>query len=322
MKVLKKILQKLNGLQFKQEYICLSRESLAQPLHAYIIREDKVIKDITGLHLFVGYCPVIFAFAPATLSSDEFIKIVFTDQIWQKDQLVLIKKIVAMMKMKKIHQFATSEGIILLYEGVRGSHRFISRFNQLIVQLNNRLYNRKPGNVYLESNLYKQVQIAYGIPRVISLITLKEDNLFNVFPSDLHGQVSENFYAISLRHEGKACSQVEKIGNLVISTPDAGAYKEVYALGKNHMQELKPKEQFHFSEAFSEKLQIALPFHVLEYRELELTDSFKHGIHKILLFRILNFKKLQTRENSLSHIHCSYATWRGKQGLTGNYLMR
>lgn len=322
MKVLKNILQRLNGLQFKQEYICLARESLTHPLHAYLTKEDKAIKDITTLHLFIGYSPLVFAFTPGTLSGDEFIKIVFTHQISENEKLIAAKKVLATLRMKKLYQLSSPEGTILLYEGVSGRHYFISRFNQLVVQLNNRLYNRKPGNVYLENSLYKQVQIAYALPRMISLITLEDDNLYNVFPTDLHGQVSESRYIISLRHEGKACSQVEKMGKLVISTIDAGAFREVYALGKNHMQDMKPKEQFGFSPQFSERFYIPIPLHVLEYRELELTESFRHGIHKILLFRIINRKKLQTNENSLSHVHCSYATWRGKHGLKGNYLIR
>ena len=63
---------------------------------------------------------------------------------------------------------------------------------------------------FLPDNLYKQVQIAYSIPRNISLITVGQNDRFNLFPTDLHGPVNEDHYIISLRHEGKACQQVMK----------------------------------------------------------------------------------------------------------------
>jgi hypothetical protein len=322
MKLLKKILQKFNGLHYKQEYLCVGKESLTQPLHAYLTNNSKVIKDITKLHSFVGYNPLIFAFVPGSIPGDEEIEIVFSPEIYQPGEQVIGKQFIAKLEMRKISESITAEGKVLFYEGVKGIHRFIKRIHQFIVQLNNHLYSRKPGNVYLEDNLYKQVQIAYSIPRIISLISLSSNNLFNLFPTDLHGEISENYYIISLRHEGKACRQVETIQKLVISKIDALAFKEVYVLGKNHMQELKSKEQFRFCNADSEQLQVPLPYHVIEYRELEFISSFKHGIHKILLFRILSKTKTGSEANTLSHIHSSYATWRLKQGLKGNFLMR
>ncbi|MEI9943391.1 MAG: hypothetical protein WDN26_04155 [Chitinophagaceae bacterium] len=40
---------------------------------------------------------------------------------------------------------------------------------------------------------------------------------------------------------------------------DPGAYKMVYSLGKNHMQELKPKDNFPFSERVSDVFHLPLP---------------------------------------------------------------
>ena len=62
MQLLQKLLNKFNGLRYKQEYLCLARESFQDPLHVYLISENKVIKDITNHHLFTGYSPLVFAF--------------------------------------------------------------------------------------------------------------------------------------------------------------------------------------------------------------------------------------------------------------------
>src|SRR5206468_7751300 len=106
-------------------------------------------------------------------------------------------------------------------------HHFLSSFHQYIIGLNNKLYNKKPGNVFLNDNLYKQVQIAYAIPRIISLITVSDEKFYNLFPTDLRGPVNEQYYVSSLRHEGKACRQVETAGRIVISQVDCRFYKTV-----------------------------------------------------------------------------------------------
>ena len=190
------------------------------------------------------------------------------------------------------------------------------------MQLTNKWFNRKPGNVFLQGNLYKQVQIAYSLPRKICLITVGSDNLYNLFPTDLHGQVSEQHYVISLRHDGKACQQVEAAQRIVLSDMEAAAYKQVYALGKNHMQPLKSLAAFHFSLDRSKSLQLPLPQQIVAYKELQLQDAFMHGIHKLLLFKII-YREQKTKEPAtLAHIHNSYATWRYKKGIQSNYFLR
>jgi flavin reductase (DIM6/NTAB) family NADH-FMN oxidoreductase RutF len=211
---------------------------------------------------------------------------------------------------------------IYYYEGIRGQHHFISFFHQYIIGLHNQIYNKKKENVFLNNALYKQVQIAYSVPRIISLITVGSGELYNLFPTDLHGPVNEQYYVSSLRHGGKACTQVENAGRIVISQVHSDAYRSVYALGKNHMQELKPKENFFFSELRSTVFKLPLPQSLLSYRELELVGSFEHGIHKLLLYKIISSQAVNEDTSTLAHIHNCYATWRYRKGLPGNYLLR
>jgi hypothetical protein len=60
MKLVKKILAKLNGLHYPPEYLCFPKESFSQPLRAYLVTGRQVIKDITGYHSFTGYSPLVF----------------------------------------------------------------------------------------------------------------------------------------------------------------------------------------------------------------------------------------------------------------------
>jgi hypothetical protein len=88
------------------------------------------------------------------------------------------------------------------------------------------------------------------------------------------------------------------------------------------MQELKSRDNFPFSGSFSANFQLPLPQPVLYYRELELTGSFVHGIHKLLLYKIVSQEAVNDEPATLAHIHNVYATWRHNKGLAGNYLLR
>ena len=325
MRLLKKILNKFNGLYYPQEYLCLAKEKFEQPLHAYLVNNNRVVKEISGQYLFTGYCPLVFTFyfsAANHLDLPATIELVFSDQSLLSNEILKKKDAIASLSLKMIRKQSAGDSEIVYYEGVRGSHHFISSFHQSVLGLHNRLYNKKPGNVFLHDNLYKQVQIAYSVPRVISLITVETNGLYNLFPTDLHGPVGERYYVSSLRHEGKACRQVESAGRIVISNIDCDAYKTVYSLGKNHMQDARAKKDLPFGANCSAIFQLPLPQAVLYYRELELMESFKQGIHQFLFYKIISSHRVNEEPATLAHIHNVYATWRRSKGLSGNYLLR
>jgi len=325
MQLLQKLFNKLNGLHYKQEYLCLAKESFQNPLHLYLIHKNKFIKDITEHHLFIGYSPLVFAFPSfneINLSQTDSITIIFTEKDVDSNEIISEKDALATIYLKKLQREFTASNAIHLYEGINASHRFLSSFHQFIIQLGNDLYNKKPGNVFLAGNLYKQVQLAYAVPRNISLISVKQNDLFNLFPTDLHGQIDDKHYIISLRHGGKAGQQIETIKKILVSEVQAEFYKKAYSLGKNHMQELKGKNQFLFSNELSKVLHLPLPQSATYYRELELLDSLDHGIHRFFLFNIIDQHRLGNKPMTLAHIHNVYATWRYNKGLSGNYLLR
>ena len=325
MKLVKKIFNKLNGLYYPQEYLCLAKESFDQPLRAYLVDGRRIIRDITNEHLFIGYSPLIIALMPDFTAQQDVpgtINIAFTQSSRQPNEFLEKKDAIAFLLLNKIRKQKTGNFEIVYYEGKWGQHRFISSFHQSILNLDNRYFNKKPGNVFLHDNLYKQVQIAYSIPRTISLVTVNNDNLYNLFPTDLHGRLNDHYYVSSLRHGGKACQQVLESGRIVLSNIHCNAYKMAYSLGKNHMQEASARGLFPFGDAVSAQLGLPLPQAALNYVELERVESFDHGIHKLFLYRIVGQKILQNEPFTLAHIHNVYATWRHSKGLSGNYLLR
>jgi hypothetical protein len=248
-------------------------------------------------------------------------ELAFSHKSLQPNENLRKKDAIAVLSLRIINKVEVNGDIILFFEAVKGVHHFISGFHQAVIQLYNRLYNQKKGNVFLGGNLYKQVQIAYTVPRKICLITVGENNLYNHFPTDLHGRINDR-YIISLRHEGLACKQVESAKKIVLSDIHAAAYKQVYSLGKNHMQPLKERSAFNFGPYCSEQFHQPLSKEMLSYKELELESSFIHGIHKILLFKIVNEKQTASDTATLTHIHNLYATWRYKHHISSNFLLR
>ena len=321
MKLFQKFLQKLNGLHYSQEYLCFGYESFEHPLHAWLVSNGHVTKNITKLHSFVGYQPLIIAIA-SDIETAETTDVIFSNNVLQPNDLFLQKDAIATLSLKKIQEQPFLENKITLYEGCRGKHRFVSSFHQSIIGWHNRLYQKKPGNVFLPGNLYKQVQIAYALPRNISLITVGQDDRYNLFPTDLHGPAGEDHYIISLRWQGKACRQVEQTGKVLVTQIQNDFYRTVYSLGKNHMQEMKGIENFPFSEAVSTNYHLPIPLSAIQCQELELQDSFIYGIHKLMLFKIVSRQVIGDHPSTLSHIHNVYATWRHNNHLPGNYLLR
>ena len=68
------------------------------------------------------------------------------------------------------------------------------------------------------------------------------------------------------------------------------------------MQELKPKENFFFSESQSSVFKLPMPKSLLSYRELELAGSFEHGIHKLLLYKIISSQAISKDLSTLAHV--------------------
>ena len=319
MKLVKKILGRLSGLKYPQEYLCMAGDSLS-PLHVYLIIKGKVAEDITNHHNFVGYSPLIFTIVSS--HQEQLITIAFTAGTLSLNDEFSKKDAIALLTMKRIpHQSVDGKNVVF-FEGIKGHHHFLSPFYQFIIGLRNRLYQKKPGNVFLPGNLYKQVQIAYSVPRNISLITVRQDEGYNLFPTDLHGPTGEDHYIISLRHEGKACAQVMHSKKLLLSQVHSDLYKTVYSLGKNHMQDMRSKDSFPFGNDLSSILQLPLPQSVLFYRELLLEDSFIHGIHQLMIFKTLYSQRVLVMHAALAHMHVVPASWRHNKGLAGNYLLR
>ncbi|MBS1509617.1 MAG: hypothetical protein JST86_02155 [Bacteroidetes bacterium] len=323
MTLLQKILLRFNGLHYRQEYLCCCAEQFMQAPKLYWYNDDHIIKDVTAHHLFVGYHPLIIVLPFFNdIELPQTLHLLLTQQCVSPNDKLPQKDALATLCLKQIHVQQTGSSNLYYYEGITGSHHFVSAFHRGVNTIINNRYQKKEGNVFLHTNLYHQVQIAYAVPRPIALITVKDGELFNVFPTDLHGAAGKSHYIISLRSGGRALQQVLHTKKLLLSLMHPESYAVVYSLGKNHMRPMQQRSAFPLSNETSAAFQYPLPHGTQTYCELELTGSFVMGIHTLLQFKIMNRQWLPANPQTLVHIHNMYATWRYKKGLPGNYLVR
>lgn len=320
----------LTGIGFKQEYLCLALEDLADTFSVHLTtREHARSLDVTRTHLFLGYSPLIMAVpfagddSAAARSSEiclSFSATGFgTDARWRG--FPASRASVARLQLAKIGERRMGENLVVFYAGVFGWHRLLGAFHRAMNDWLQRLKKKPAGNVALHGNLYEQVRIAYALPRIISVVSVSDGARINLFPTDLHGPVGDAHYVSSLRVGGRACEQVEAARRIVISEVDAAACQVVYRLGKNHMKPLADPASFDLHAASSAVFSIPLPGAVVRYRELEWYDSFDWGIHRLFCYRSLHREGVADGKR-LAHIHNCYAQWRANAGLRTEYLLR
>lgn len=314
----------ITGQSFRQEYLCLTKE-LQNPLEAYLIVDGYDPIDVTATHRFVGYKPLVIAIE----SGHEIIhtEVCFclttkgfdADEVWKGFRID--SKSIAKLQLTKKETKRCGDTTVAFYQGCYGDHRFLPRYNQVLNSMLLKFKKKTIGNISLDGNLYDQVRIAYAIPRKIALISVADNGLMNMFPTDLHGMINNSVYVSSLRIGGEACKQVERIRKIVISDIESLHYQAVYDMGKNHMRQMKPISGFDLSGEYSQLFKFPLHKGTGYYRELEVVSTFDLGIHRIFLYKIVNEKTIKIIF-PLFHVHNYYAQWRKNNKRSGDYLFR
>ena len=277
---------------------------------------------MTASHVFLGYKPVLIAMDAGNIPDEEvclhFTQYDFTvNRKWRGFDTD--KNCIARLQLKKIAADFLPDNWIL-YEGVYGEHHFLNAFYRFLQERREAYRKKQAGNISLEGNLYDQVRIVYAVPRNISLITVGDHKKINLFPTDLHGNLSDSFYVSSLRIGGKANAQVEIHKRIVLSAMPATLHALVYGFGRNHMQDEKDVSAFPVKD-LSLTYTIPFPADALRYKELELLSSLDAGIHRIHLYGKTNQKELKGGQ-SLAHIHQYYAEWQMNHGYQTKMLLR
>jgi hypothetical protein len=297
----------LTGLTVPQEYICVDSNSLQEPPVVWLSTADSDnALDVTDSHILLGYKPVLIAIA-ACENHD------LLHRMERSSRIVLTfchgKEELGSLYLWRLRRIDLPGTTTMIFEAEHGDQMLLSSFHRLVNKFRLQWTRHKPGNIGLPGNLYDQVRISYCVPRVISVITLKDDSKLNVFPTDLHGHVNENYYMSSLRKGSKASAQLERIGKLILSDVRASAFADVYRLGPNHMRDLTTISGFS-GLTFLPELDAYVPATAVLAKELERIDAFDVGIHRLYLYKVNSTITIETLSSKLAHIHQYYAQWR------------
>lgn len=314
---IKKILKHLlTGLTVPQEYICVDKGRFQNTVSVFLVVDPASPRiDVTNRHVFIGYKPVIMALmlpdTVARLEKHPNVRMEFCHG----------QNVIATLVLRKDRIMLIGSTPIIFYQGVGGKHAFIHPLHQIVDRLRQRLKKSKPDNVALPGTLYDQVRIAYCVPREIGIITVGTSESMNMFPTDLHGIVTDDYYISSLRIGGAATQQVERNGKIVLATVDGSAFRAVYALGPNHMHEPVPNTALPCL-GESSVFHIPLSSYTVSYRELERLSSIDIGIHRIHVYSIISSQKVKQTDSVLAHVHGYYAQWRIDKNIFTDMLIR
>lgn len=320
--MLKKTFKKLLfGITLPQEYLCVQQNDFVKPLNVFAAANSSGDSfDISSHHLFIGYKPLVLAvdkkyLKETTINLKNILHLSFRSE--EKNEL-------ASLEVKFVHEVKVNSASCLLFEAVKGEHSFSRSFHKLFSSIYYRYTADKKKNIFLPGNLYDQVKIAYSIPRLIYTASVGSNGLYNVFPTDLSGQIGGENFIISLRTKCKANEQIENSGKCMVAKIDADYFAEVYSIGRNHMRELSNVNELGIKlrEESSAILNLPIPLGTLQYFELEKFDKFEVGIHTIHFFKIISSVQLSDSQKFLMHIHRDYAEWRIRNGINTNYLIR
>jgi hypothetical protein len=300
-----------SGNYFPVEFLCVAIDKKLPEVRVKIVSSTNINGiDVTDQHLLLGAGPVIVGVChPATKdSSFETAQLNFT----------VGGKLIGIIQLKKISVTQNWPEELQLFEGI-SAQCFLASPIQQAVQRSGYWMRQKTGKAFLSWQVNKMIQLLYSVPRKISVISVVGNGLLNVFPGDLNGALNNSYYSMSLRTGGQALNQVTAFKKIVIGNVSPKFHKHVFALGKNHMREMKQEESFGLSKIRSHNFHIPVPEGITSYLELELTDVVPQGFYQLLLFKIIGQPGL-AETASLGSVHTSYASWRLRNGLGFDYL--
>lgn len=304
-----KLRKLLTGITIEKEYPCVDYAGLLGDVTVLMDHGDGPV-DITHDHLFLGYKPLIAGIFTDSDIVAPVISISFHHQN---------KGCLARLKLRKFTSRKLGSHHLVLFTGVRAAVFFLPVHNRLFNRISRMLRKKKPGNVEMIGNEYLQVQAMYTVPRKISVISTGGAGLYNLFPTDLHGNAGKDYYVDSLRKAGKACAQVLQYRRVAKSDMQLSTAPEVFRMGKNHMQEPAPLAGFN-TDGFSAIYQLPLPEGAVSYKEMELYDEIEIGIHRVLIFKTTNEEMIDQSAPVLSCVNSHYLQWRIDHSLPSNYV--
>ena len=212
--------------------------------------------------------------------------------------------------------------VTLVHAGCR-EQLLESGIHQTNARIINAFRKRRAGNIDLTKPEYDFLKLQYSIPREIRVAVVSDGENYNLFPIDLFGFAGDEYMILSLRHAMNSCTQLESTGQLATWIMNADAAAEVYAMGSNHSAAFLSAGELPFSGQASPVFGFPRPMNALDVEEFEFVQRIQPDYHHHRLFILKRVgRKAEIHENSLVHIHRTYAESLLKQGFPLKQISR
>jgi flavin reductase (DIM6/NTAB) family NADH-FMN oxidoreductase RutF len=150
-------------------------------------------------------------------------------------------------------------------------------------------------------------------PRRVVLVSAVWGDRNNIFPMNLLGSLSDDYFAFSLDSTRLAAPLVAGAGMVALSGIPLGRAEVAQQLGKNHKKESVAWSQVPFSTTPSTALGIPVPCFASRVIELQLETTCNLGSHTLFVSRVIRDEHRAAGEQFFM-VHGIYQSWRSTHG--------
>jgi hypothetical protein len=149
----------------------------------------------------------------------------------------------------------------------------------------------------------------YICPRPVSLVSVMEKGVGNIFPMDLIGGFADGYFSLALHANSGPGPLMENSRRIALSDIPIEQIPLAYELGKNHNKISADWRRMAFATTTSPSFRLPVPQFSLRVREMQIETVRNMGSHKLFLARTIADQ--QWSDGLQPHfIHGFYQSWR------------
>ncbi len=220
------------------------------------------------------------------------------DPVKLRLKIVKGEKLIASLNIALIKQLEQSNGAILIFQIMKVRCYQLNLLHQFILLT---FFFSKKRHTYTEAEMYGAL---YSYPRRVIVTSFRENEYYNMFPMDFHGEYPEvNIYLLGLKATNVTVNKIIERKEVVVSSTEDIDTKTIYDLGAHHSNTRPKIEDLCFKVVESELLKFPVPEFASFYKEIEIINAMTLGSHIMLVGKVINSKILKEDICSLYHVH-------------------
>jgi len=175
------------------------------------------------------------------------------------------------------------------------------------------LRRRSTSHIRLSTRAAQAMTASFICPRRVVLVSAVWGERSNMFPMNLLGSLSDDYFAFSLDSTRLAAPLVAGAGTVALSGIPVGRAEVAQQLGKNHKKESIAWSELPFATTPSTALGIPVPYFASRVIELQLETTRNLGSHTLFISRVVRDERRAAGEQFFM-VHGIYQSWRLTHG--------